>query len=117
MEILKVENDALDNLKFKINSWRMHKKTRGERMPEDLWRESIEFAREHGPSIVAKRLRIDSSRLRREVPPLATAKMLSGNNHPIRMAEVKVTKEPVNYGVQKRMFQVENGELKITFFH
>ncbi len=118
MEILKNENIALNNLKLKINSWRMHKKTRGERMPEDLWQESIELAREHGASIVAKRVRIDSARLRREVPPRSTAKKLAVvNPSTLRMAEVKLSKEPMNYGLQKRMFEVETGELKITFFH
>ena len=118
MEILKNENDALNSLKLKINSWRTHKKSRGEQMPEVLWQEAVELAREQGPTIVAKSLRIDNSRLRCEVQQCTTAKKLSViNPRPIRMAEVKLGKEPINYNVQKRMFEVVTGELKITFFH
>ena len=117
MNISKNENNALNNLKLKINSWRMHKKSRGERMPKDLWREAIELACKHGPFVVAKGLRIDYSRLRREALPSNAAKKLSDNLRPIRMAEVKLGQGPVNCSAQKRMFEVETSDLKITFFH
>ena len=117
MNISKNENNALNNLKLKINSWRIHKKSRGERMPKDLWREAAELACKHGPLVVAKGLHIDYSRLRREALPSNAAKKLSGNLRPIRIAEVNLSKEPINHSVQKRMFEVATGDLKITFFH
>lgn len=117
MKILENKNSGLDNLKLKIKSWRMQKKWRGEQMPKDLWREAIKLACNYGPLFVAKGLHIDYSRLRREALPFNAVKKLSGNLRPIRMAEVKLGLEPVNYSVQKRMFEVETGDLKITFFH
>ena len=117
MKILENKNSVLDNLKLKINSWRTHKKSRGERMPKDIWEEAVELASEHGSLIVAKGLQIDYSRLRREVLTFINAKKIKGNPRPIRMAEVKLGQGPVNCSVQKRMFEVETGELKITFFH
>ena len=86
-------------------------------MPKDLWREAIELACKHGLLVVAKGLHIDYSRLRRETVSSNAAKKLSGNLRPIRIAEVKLGQGPVNYSVQKRMFEVETGDLKITFFH
>ena len=117
MKILENKNSGLDNLKLKIKSWRVQKKWRGEQMPKDLWREAAELACKHSPLFVAKGLHIDYSRLRREALPSSAAKKLSDNLRPIRMAEVKLGLEPVNYSVQKRMFEVETGDFKITFFH
>lgn len=55
---------GLRELKEGIESWR-RTRSRGQGMPERLWREAATFAREHGVYAVARCLRLDYHSLKR----------------------------------------------------
>lgn len=56
----------LDQLQRQLSAWR-RRQTGRTRLPEALWSAARDLARTHGPSLVARTLRLDYYQLRRRV--------------------------------------------------
>jgi len=66
----------LDHLQRQLSAWRQRQSGRP-RLPEAVWSAATELARNQGPSLVARTLRLDYYKLRRGLAGTAVGRTLS----------------------------------------
>lgn len=92
------ENDSLKEAKHEFLLWRKTK-SHCDRIPARLWDLACLVAREHGPTVAARGLRVNGSQLKTEMDRRAAALSLSECAHSAHVAEPQP--EPTRITVTK----------------
>ena len=86
---------SINEVKSKINAWRLTKPGKGKHMPKALWAAAAQLAQRHGVAAIAKRLLLHPSKLRQHTSNTIRASARRGaalktnaGSAPVRVIEV-----------------------------